>query len=287
MYLGVTGTYTPPIAKVVTVSPGATPDVSGDYVEDGMYNGYMSYKRKDGNAIIWSWNNGNYMVSLPEDKNIGLNMFYINPDGGGPNGYYSGANGSFHGAVTVHDYPYTPPADACEGSPVAGTVCADGTIYVTATLRTTPNDAGKYAWVNCGGTGGPNGDGCFDDGWNWIGPATSGATDGADGRNNITTLKALSADLFTYPAAQACNNLTSNGHHDWYLPSSGELNDLYTNNGAIGNFDISGDWPGSFYWSSTELDNDGIAWTQFFSVGTQHYLITGLTVSVRCVRRYQ
>jgi hypothetical protein len=148
------------------------------------------------------------------------------------------------------------PGDVCAGSPVAGTVCGDGTAYVTSTLRTTPsNVAGSYAW-------GPN--------------VTTGATDAFDWRNNIPLLTPLSS----YPAAQACNNSTANGHNDWYLPAKDELNTLWINRVAIGNFNTTM----AYYWSSTE-SYANYAIIQWFIDGLQDDGIKYNVVSVRCVRR--
>jgi prepilin-type N-terminal cleavage/methylation domain-containing protein len=155
-------------------------------------------------------------------------------------------------------------ADICDGTPTIGTTCLDGTIYVTTTLRTTPSDAGAKAWAG-----------------EYV---VTGATDLADGRNNVTALKLLSPDLSLYPAAKACEDSTANGKDDWYLPAKDELNILYVNRFAIGNFDTSGTWPVSIYRSSTEKD-DYIAWYQRFDDGYHGYNLKSSALIVRCVRR--
>lgn len=56
-------------------------------------------------------------------------------------------------------------------------------------------------------------------------------------------------------AAQKCDDLSSGGYSDWFLPSKDELNLMYTNLflKSIGNFAFAR------YWSSTEInDNDAI-----------------------------
>jgi hypothetical protein len=57
---------------------------------------------------------------------------------------------------------------------------------------------------------------------------------------------------------------TVNGvvYGDWFLPSNGELNQMYVNKTVIGGF-FSAD-----YWSSSEADAT-TAWAQFFGVGFQ------------------
>jgi hypothetical protein len=47
-------------------------------------------------------------------------------------------------------------------------------------------------------------------------------------------------------SAAACSNLTANGYSDWYLPSYGELNEIYLNKSIIPNLVDAN------YWSSTE-----------------------------------
>jgi curli biogenesis system outer membrane secretion channel CsgG len=65
-------------------------------------------------------------------------------------------------------------------------------------------------------------------------------------------------------AAMVCNNLTSGGYDDWFLPSKSELNLMfvYLREAGIGGF--KGDW----YWSSSVNDN-GYVWVQQFNDGSQ------------------
>jgi hypothetical protein len=63
------------------------------------------------------------------------------------------------------------------------------------------------------------------------------------------------------------------------LPSKDELNKLYVNRVAIGGF------INSYYWSSTENDNDN-AWAQTFVSGSQDYLTKFVTFYVRAVRAF-
>jgi hypothetical protein len=66
---------------------------------------------------------------------------------------------------------------------------------------------------------------------------------------------------------------------DWFLPSKGELNQMYVNRVAIGGF-----LPG-YYWSSSEVDGT-TAWSQFSSAGNQDTDGKGNTYSVRPVRAF-
>ncbi|MCX6720756.1 MAG: DUF1566 domain-containing protein [Candidatus Staskawiczbacteria bacterium] len=143
-------------------------------------------------------------------------------------------------------------ADLCAGTPAVGTVCADGTVYVTPTLRTTLSDAGTMQWAN----------------ENVVTGATS-TTDGAANTNN------LAARGSRYVAAYYCKNMSTGGHTDWYLPAKDELNTLYVNKGALG-------MGGLYYWSSTEY-NSYYAWAQY-NDGNQYKDGKYGTRLVRCVR---
>jgi hypothetical protein len=74
---------------------------------------------------------------------------------------------------------------------------------------------------------------------------------------------------------------TVNGvvYGDWFLPSKGELNQMYVNQTAIGGF-ASG-----FYWSSSEYDALD-AWTQNFDDGYQYTSAKSGTSYVRPVRAF-
>ncbi|MBK6346529.1 MAG: DUF1566 domain-containing protein [Bacteroidales bacterium] len=80
-------------------------------------------------------------------------------------------------------------------------------------------------------------------------------------------------------AARICGDLVLNGYSDWYLPSKDELNMLYINRIAIGGF------AGTYYWSSTEYDND-TAWIQFFGNGFQVNGGKNFTAYVCAVRAF-
>jgi len=76
-------------------------------------------------------------------------------------------------------------------------------------------------------------------------------------------------------AKKACADLGSG----WRLPTKNELNLMYLNKDKIGGFSRS------FYWSSTEIDND-YAWGQNFSKGLQSYGMKGYGAIVRAVRAF-
>jgi Protein of unknown function (DUF1566) len=85
---------------------------------------------------------------------------------------------------------------------------------------------------------------------------------------------------FTWADAKtACHNLVSNGYSDWFLPNKDQLNQLYLNESAVGDF------VDKFYWSSTERDASN-AWRQFFGDGYQHDYSKSQGYRARAVRTF-
>jgi len=159
---------------------------------------------------------------------------------------------------------------AMSGCTPAGTVCSDGTVYAGLSVASAPMyvtrcDAGQsWSGAACTGTRATF--------W-WNAGNNTGTTTPAqgstDGQTNTTNLIALDSNSLIsgtqkHDAAQYCADLTEDGWSDWYLPAKNELNTIYTNKVAIGNFDTSG----TYYWTSTDNAN-ATAWLQRFSVGTQ------------------
>jgi hypothetical protein len=70
-----------------------------------------------------------------------------------------------------------------------------------------------------------------------------------------------------------------NSLSDWYLPSQDELNQMYVNKNAIGDFSTD------LYWSSSEYGDDSV-WVQDFSLGLQGTGLKNLTLDVRPVRAF-
>jgi hypothetical protein len=87
-----------------------------------------------------------------------------------------------------------------------------------------------------------------------------------------------------HPAQLYCWDLVAHGYDDWYLPASNELNVLYSNRAAIGNFD-TGAFSLSWYWSSTEQSADFANDRRFFN-GSTGVVEKGTLRRVRCVRRF-
>lgn len=98
---------------------------------------------------------------------------------------------------------------------------------------------------------------------NYWGCASTSATGTAigTGAQNTIYIVAQCVDPFVPNAANLCDSLSEGGYSDWYLPSSGELNKLYLNRIAIGNFNLSGT-----YWSSTQVDSNDAS-SIFFTSG--------------------
>jgi len=169
--------------------------------------------------------------------------------------------------IAIGTTTYSLPAaivDICDGTPAAGTVCSDGTVYVNATLRTTPSDAGTMVWANVN--------------------QSTGATSNSDGKANTDNLAPRGPG---YAAAYRCRNTErTGGYTDWYLPAEDELLTLYSNRFAIGGFHTTGAWFETVYWSSTE-DSYDEALSRDFNTGSRYFTIKGAggyTMPVRCVR---
>ena len=69
------------------------------------------------------------------------------------------------------------------------------------------------------------------------------------------------------------------------MPSKEELNVMFNNRAAVGEFNVTGSDPAGWYWSASLYDDWG-AWGQRFSDGCQvtNDYGKGTHSSVRCVR---
>lgn len=168
------------------------------------------------------------------------------------------------------------------GCSTIGDVCDDGTVYAgispdgSVAMFTTPYDAGELEW-NDGNT-------------NYTATGATSAVTGA--ANTLSIIRrdsnSVSAGKQKHNAAQYCHDLVSHGTDDWYLPAQNELNVLYTNRVAIGNFELSGGEYGppkpSWYWSSTESSSADVV-LQRFEDGTTANWNKHYAKSARCVRK--
>jgi prepilin-type N-terminal cleavage/methylation domain-containing protein len=168
--------------------------------------------------------------------------------------------------IAIGTTTYSLPAaivDDCDGTPPVGTVCADGTVYVNATLRTTPGDAGKMAWANVN--------------------ESTGARSDSDGKANTDNLADRGPG---YEAAYYCKNTErTGGYTDWYLPAENELLTLYSNRFAIGGFHTTGSQLSDTVYRSSTEDSYDLALTRDFNDGTRYFTIKVVDRFVRCVRR--
>jgi hypothetical protein len=101
------------------------------------------------------------------------------------------------------------------------------------------------------------------------------ATGIGSGMSNTTTADSTC----TSGAIQVAADYTNNGKTDWHLPSKDELNQMYVNKVAIGDFAIA------IYWSSSENDA-ATAWYQGFGGGYQDYADKEFSDRVRPVRAF-
>ncbi|WP_020614439.1 InlB B-repeat-containing protein [Sediminispirochaeta bajacaliforniensis] len=90
--------------------------------------------------------------------------------------------------------------------------------------------------------------------WGTYDYTVSGADGTAIGTGAQNTLDIIADDTMTDNAAHACNSYESGGYSDWFLPSSDELNAMYTNLylDGLGDWDFS---ESSYCWSSSEVDS--------------------------------
>jgi len=85
-------------------------------------------------------------------------------------------------------------------------------------------------------------------------------------------------------ASAECTGTTRGGESDWFFPSKNELNEMYVNRTAIGEFKTSGNY--TTYWSSTE-GSATQAHGQVFSDGSQYGNMSKTQIrNVRPSRRF-
>jgi hypothetical protein len=103
------------------------------------------------------------------------------------------------------------------------------------------------------------------------------------GFSNTNTIIASQGRIATNYAAGLARAYNGGGYTDWYLPSKDELNKLFLNRVAIGNF-ISND----LYWSSSEIQSHPYhsAWLQDFGNGGPLSTFKDYVVNVRAIRSF-
>ncbi|MBV5319835.1 MAG: DUF1566 domain-containing protein [Chlorobium phaeobacteroides] len=83
-------------------------------------------------------------------------------------------------------------------------------------------------------------------------------------RGIIVANKEISGTYNWASAVSACETLNQNGFDDWRLPSKSELEKIYANRNALGDFSVEE------YWSSTE-NYEGNAWGLYFGDGYHYF----------------
>jgi hypothetical protein len=154
--------------------------------------------------------------------------------------------------------------------------------------------------------------------WKNANTATSGADSVIDGPQNTADMVA-DGNSTVYPCAHFCNNLSTGGQTDWYMPAKNELEVCYYNlkpvvmnndtgsginanavparasNYTVGTparttateFQTGGTEPfnaGFYYWNSTE-QSAPYAWRQYFGGGNQDFGGKNNSHRVRAIRR--
>jgi hypothetical protein len=110
--------------------------------------------------------------------------------------------------------------------------------------------------------------------------STVSGTGAMDGAAKTTVMLGVCTSGAANLAGAYTATVNSVVYGDWFLPSKGELNQMYVNRVAIGGFSAND------YWSSSEYDG-AAAWSQYFSHGDQNAFDLKLsTVSVRPVRAF-
>ena len=116
--------------------------------------------------------------------------------------------------------------------------------------------------------------------WGCTGIDISGAegTDIGAGPPNTAAIMAGCTELGI--AAKIASDYSLNGFDDWFLPSIGELNELYKQRVVVGGF------ANNYYWSSSEKVGNYLSWYQYFYNGYQNYANKAHPFSVRVVRAF-
>lgn len=115
----------------------------------------------------------------------------------------------------------------------------------------------------------------------WTSNSISNVTATALGQGNNNTFQMWIQVSNSNTAGAICYDLVFGGYSDWFLPSKDELNKLYLNRVAIGNFNSTG-----VYWSSSGINSPASnGWAQEFLDGIQLNNRTAASF-VRAVRQF-
>ncbi len=120
--------------------------------------------------------------------------------------------------------------------------------------------------------------------WSNVTSGTTGSQSRVTGLVNTNAI--LNQNGHTSSAAKLCDDYTSGGFSDWYLPAAWELNQCY--NAAFILSTVLGETDGckpDMYWSSTESDADSAVYISF-GIGMQNAFSKGNNAYVRAVRSF-
>jgi hypothetical protein len=153
-------------------------------------------------------------------------------------------------------------------SPSIGDIYQGGVVFyvdgIGGGLLADLSDLGNYEW------------GCYSS-------SITGADGTAIGTGQQNTLDILNGCSQSAIAAEMCDDLTSGGYSDWYLPSADELNQMYLNRSII---EVSSDLFSYAYWSSSESNDTLYAYFQNFDTGNQNTVIKQTELNIRAVRSF-
>jgi hypothetical protein len=207
----------------------------------------------NGNALfrtVCGSDTGNYSCQLT--NLVPQTLYYVRAYMTNVTGTYYGAEQSFTTDTTSALYI---------GKPYAGGIIFDLDSTGQHGLVCAPGNQGNFQW-GCEGTDIPN-------------------TSTAVGTGAINTAYIMAGCTQRPIAASVCADLVLNGYSDWFLPSLGELQLMYSRLKLQG----LGAFDNSWYWSSSQ-NGANYAWSVFFANGDAYYVSKLSSNRVRAVRAF-
>ncbi|MBN2683246.1 MAG: DUF1566 domain-containing protein, partial [Bacteroidales bacterium] len=123
--------------------------------------------------------------------------------------------------------------------------------------------------------------------WNNGSYISTGAINTAIGAGQANTTTIITVQGPGTYAALACDNLSTNGYSDWFLPSKDELNLIYQNRSIINSTSIAngGSSLSNVYWSSSETHSN-LSWMQGFVTGGSAMANKDTNYRIRAIRAF-